>query len=201
MLTRMLALRDRVLGSTDIFIPARLRRRHRLVKRGDARCACEQPKLTPRIGKMCRKAPPRLHRTREIVMLLAGLWRRMLEDAGDQANLLRCVHSQKRRRGSTEVVKTHGFSKFDGDPRTNHVIDVARAQRPSPIRCPEPIMRAAIDQDRSYLLQIVHDVGKELLRYPEGFPALRFGIRRMQENIDARFIELKVAGDCESGKG
>src|SRR3981081_162736 len=94
MLTRMLALLDRVLWSTDILISARPPRRHPLVKKAHPRFVCEQPKPAPRIGKMNGKGLPRLHRTREIVMLLAGLWRRMLEQPRNQTNLLRWGQKQ-----------------------------------------------------------------------------------------------------------
>src|ERR1700730_18833701 len=122
MRTRMLALSDRVLWSTGILISARLRRRHRLVKRAHPRFGCEQPKLTPRIGNMGGKAPTGLHRTREIVMSFVDLWRQMLEHTRDQTNLLRCVHRQKGRRRPTKVVKTHWFSELGSDPPTNNAI-------------------------------------------------------------------------------
>src|SRR5262249_27964580 len=155
----------------------------------------ERAQPVPRIGKMCRKASPCLHRMRKIVMLLADFRRRMLEYPRDQANLLRCVHRQKGRCRPTEVVKTHGLSEFGGDLPTSNGIQAVRAQRRSPIGCPETVMRAATDQDGSYLFQIAHEIGKELLRYPEALRASGLSVRRMQEKIHACIIELKMTAD------
>src|SRR5262249_8918833 len=68
------------------------------------------------------------------------------------------------------------------------------------IRCPEPIMGAVTDQDRSYFLQIPHEIGKELLRHPEAFRAPGLGVSRMQENIRPCIIELKMTVDGEGCK-
>jgi hypothetical protein len=46
----------------------------------------------------------------------------------------------------------------------------------------------------------VHDVGHELLRYPEALRALGLGVIRMQEDIHSCVIELKMTADGESGK-
>src|SRR5262249_10194930 len=86
------------------------------------------------------------------------------------------------------------------DACTSDVIQPAGNQRGSSIRDPEPIMLAATEQDRSYSLQIVHDVGHELLRYPMALRALGLGVNRMQKNIHACVIELKMTADGERGK-
>jgi hypothetical protein len=52
-------------------------------------------------------------------------------------------------------------------------------------------MLAVTEQDRSYFLQIAHEIGKELLRHPEALRAPRLGVSRMEENIYAPIIELK----------
>src|ERR1700730_14487610 len=70
----------------------------------------ERPQPVPCIRKMCCKALPRLHRARKIVMPFFDLWRIMREQPRDQNNLLRCVHRQKGRCRSTEVMKTHCLS-------------------------------------------------------------------------------------------
>jgi hypothetical protein len=61
---------------------------------------------------MRRKTLPRLDRTREIVMPLANLRRRMLEDAWNQPDLLRCVHCQEGRCCSPEIMETHCLSEL-----------------------------------------------------------------------------------------
>ena len=58
-------------------------------------------------------------------------------------------------------------------------------------------MLAVTEQDRSYFLQIAHEIGKELLRHPEALPAPRLGVGRMQEDIDACIVELKMTADGE----
>jgi hypothetical protein len=58
-------------------------------------------------------------------------------------------------------------------------------------------MLAVTEQDRSDFLQIPRDIGKELLRHPEALRAPRLGISRMQQNIHACIIELKVTADGE----
>src|SRR5437660_12727354 len=58
-------------------------------------------------------------------------------------------------------------------------------------------MLAVTEQDRSYFLQIPHEIGKELLRHPEALRAPRLGVGRMQENIHARIVELKMTADGE----
>src|SRR5947208_15099619 len=89
---------------------------------------CECPKPISRLGKVCRKAPPRLHRARKIVMLVADVWRRMLEHPWDQANLLRRVHRQEGGCRSTEVVKTHRLPELGNRPRTSNVVQSVPAQ-------------------------------------------------------------------------
>ena len=49
-------------------------RRRRGVSVHDAGSGCERPEPVPRIRKMCREAPARLHRTLKIVMLVAWIW-------------------------------------------------------------------------------------------------------------------------------
>ena len=61
-------------------------------------------------------------------------------------------------------------------------------------------MAAATEQDGSDFLQIAHEIGKELLRHPEALRALGLGVRRMQENIHACIIELKVTADGQGGE-
>jgi hypothetical protein len=53
------------------------------------------------------------------------------------------------------------------------------------------------EQDRSNFLQISHEIGKDLIRHPEALRAPRLGVSRMQENIDACIVELKMTADCE----
>src|SRR5690348_3625379 len=121
---------------------------------------------------MSHKALPCLHRAGKIVMPVFHLWRSMLEHTRDQTDLLRKFHGQESRCRSTEIVKTHGLSKFGSDSCANNVIQAARNQGGPSIGDPEPVMLAATEQDRPYFLQIVHDVGHELLRYPVALGAL-----------------------------
>jgi hypothetical protein len=58
-------------------------------------------------------------------------------------------------------------------------------------------MLAVTEQDRSYFLQIAHEIEKELLRHPEALRAPRLGVSRMQQNIYAPIIELKMTTDGE----
>ena len=78
---------------------------------------------------MCRKAPVRLHRMRKIVMLVAYVWRRMLEHTWNQPDHLRYIHGQESRCRTAKVMKTHVLSKLGKDPRSHDVIQSARAQR------------------------------------------------------------------------
>src|SRR5262245_10409552 len=59
-------------------------------------------------------------------------------------------------------------------------------------------MLAVTEQDRSYFRQIAHEIGKELLRHPEALRAPRLGVSRMQQNIHACIVELKMTTDRES---
>src|SRR5258707_13338458 len=56
-------------------------------------------------------------------------------------------------------------------------------------------MLAATEQDRADFLQIAHEIGKELLRHPEAFRAPRPSVGRMQKNICACIVELKMTAD------
>src|SRR5947208_17152040 len=58
-------------------------------------------------------------------------------------------------------------------------------------------MRAVTEQDRSYFLQVAHEIGKELLGYPEALSSSGLGVRRMQQNIYACIVELKMTADSE----
>src|SRR6185312_4588729 len=58
-------------------------------------------------------------------------------------------------------------------------------------------MLALTEQGGSYFLQISHEIGKDLLRHPEALRAPRLGVSRMQENIHACIVELKVTADGE----
>ena len=60
---------------------------------------------------MCRKAVPRLHGARKIVVLVADVWRGVLQHSGDQADLLRRIHRYEGRSCAAEVVKTHRFAE------------------------------------------------------------------------------------------
>src|SRR4051794_345828 len=100
---------------------------------------------------MYRKAAACLHRARKIVMLLADFRRRMLESPGDEANLLRGVHSQKSRCGPTEVMKAHGLSEVGAYPLSSNGIQAVPTQSAPAMRDPQSIARAAAKQDWSYL--------------------------------------------------
>ena len=58
-------------------------------------------------------------------------------------------------------------------------------------------MLAVTEQDRSYFVQIAHEIGKELLRHTEALRAPRLGVSRMQQNIHACIVELKMTADGE----
>src|ERR1700747_3521090 len=58
-------------------------------------------------------------------------------------------------------------------------------------------MHAGTEQDRSYSLYIVHEIGKQLLRHPEALRAPGLGVGRMQENVHACIVELKMTAGSE----
>jgi hypothetical protein len=61
-------------------------------------------------------------------MLVADIWRRMLEHSWDQANLLRRIHRQIGGCRSTEVVDTHRLSEFGDHPCANDFIQFLPAK-------------------------------------------------------------------------
>ena len=61
-------------------------------------------------------------------------------------------------------------------------------------------MAAATEQDGSDFLQIAHEIGKELLRHPDALRTLGLGVRRIQENVHACIIELKMTADGQGGE-
>ena len=60
-------------------------------------------------------------------------------------------------------------------------------------------MIAAAEQARPDLLQVAHEIGKELLRHPETLRTLRLGVLRIEKNVHAGSIELKVPADRQGG--
>src|SRR5512145_1534469 len=61
-------------------------------------------------------------------------------------------------------------------------------------------MAAATQQDGSDFLQITHQIGKELLRHPDALRAFGLGVRRIEENVHACIVELKVTADGQGGE-
>jgi len=53
----------------------------------------------------------------------------------------------------------------------------------------------ATDQEGSDFLQIARQIGEELLRHPNAL-----GVRRIQENVHASIIELKMTADGQGSE-
>ena len=66
-------------------------------------------------------------------MLLADIWRGMLQHPWDQADLVRCIHRHKCSRRATEVMKTHGFAELLESARAGDVVNLAAADRGRPL--------------------------------------------------------------------
>jgi hypothetical protein len=58
----------------------------------------------------------------------------------------------------------------------------------------------ATDQEGSDFLQIARQIGEELLRHPNALRTLGLGVRRIQENVHASIIELKMTADGQGSE-
>ena len=66
---------------------------------------------------MRSKPLPRLHGTRQIVVLVADIWRGMLQHPRNQAKLIGCLHRYKSRCRATKIMKSHELAEFVENPR------------------------------------------------------------------------------------
>ena len=113
-------------------------------------------------------------------MLFAYLGRGMVQNPRNKGYFRGRVGGYEGRRRPAEVMQTHGFAELGEDAGAHNRINLARGERASFVRCPEPVMKASTEKARPDLLEVAKQVGQELFRDAEAFCPLGFGVLRKQ---------------------
>jgi len=74
---------------------------------------------------MCGVTAARLYRLGQIVMLVADVWRGVLQHAWDETDLVRRLHGDEGGGCTTQVMQTHVFPELGVDAGADDVVDTA----------------------------------------------------------------------------
>ncbi len=92
-------------------------------------------------------------------MPFAHIRRGVLQDAGNQPDLVGRVHGDEGRSRTPDVVKTHGFTEFPDDSRADDIVDAAWAKRTALVGSPQAVMFFASEEARPNLPQVAREIG------------------------------------------